>query len=871
MHRTFPLAVALLLIPLHISHAQDGANLAQALQTLRPRSIGPANMSGRIVDVAVYEKEPRIQYIASATGGLWRTSNHGVTFTPVFEQQSTVSLGAVAVCQANADVVWVGTGEGNPRNSVSWGDGVYRSLDGGKHWQHAGLADTHHIGRIVLHPKNPEIAYVAALGHLWAPNAQRGLFKTADGGKTWSHSLNLGDRTGCVDLAMDPADPEILYAAAYHVRRGAFSGGNPAVQTGPGAGLYKTTDGGKHWIRLTAGLPDRPIGRCGLSISRQNPRTVYAVVQTDKTAATTQGQGPGDKKLGPDAGGIFRSDDRGETWTYLNSLCPRPFYYGQIRVDPSDEKRIYVLGVNFHISRDGGRTFNNTNAATGTHNDYHALWIDPRDRQHLILGGDGGLYYSFDRGTYWEHLKNLPVSQFYAVAVDLRTPYRVYGGLQDNGSWGGVTATRNRSGISLADWHRVLGFDGYYCQVDPDDADTLYCEGQYARLHRANVRTGALVDIAPRVTMKEAKTNIVPDPGPHPGFRFNWSSPLFLSPHNSQVVYFAGNHVFRSDNRGDSWLIVSPDLTRGKNPGPNAYFGNTITTIAESPLRQGLLFAGTDDGKLAVTADSGNHWRDLSDSIPGLPQQRWITRVECSHFDENTVYLAIDRHRNDDFAPYLYRSTDAGRSWTALATELPPTGPVQVIRADPINRDLLYAGTEYGLFVSLDGGKHWTRQARLPTVPVHDLVVHPRDRDLVIGTHGRGIYIMDVAPLQEWSTESAHLYPIRPAIAYPWRVEDNLGIKAFHGENPPYGAGIYLSLREAPRETPIVTITDQAGKKIIDIKGQKIAGLQRIAWRLAPAGTPPTDYRPVPAGTYTATVRIGERVLRRTVHVRVEE
>jgi photosystem II stability/assembly factor-like uncharacterized protein len=858
----------------HAALAQDSSGLAQALRTLKPRSIGPANMSGRIVDVAIYEKEPRIQYIASATGGLWRTTNHGVTFTPVFERDTTISLGAVAVNQANADIVWIGSGEGNARNSVSWGDGVYRSIDGGKNWQHVGLTETHHIGRIVLHPKNPDVAYVAALGHLWAPNLQRGLFKTTDGGKTWSHVLALGDRTGCVDVAMDPANPDILYAAAYHVRRGPFSGGNPEVQTGTGAGLYKTTDGGQHWTQMKTGLPDRPLGRCGLSISRKNPKVVYAVVQTDKTSVTTQGQEPNNKKLAPDAGGIFRSDDHGETWTYLNSLCPRPFYYGQIRVDPGDEKRIYVLGVKYFVSKDGGKTFNTENAAKGTHSDYHALWIDPRDSYHMVLGCDGGLNYSFDRGITWEHLKNLPVSQFYAVAVDMGQPYKVYGGLQDNGSWGAPSATRDSNGITIAEWLNVLGFDGYYCQVDPSDANTVYCEGQYAILRRANVRTGALTDIKPRLTSKDVKTNITPDPGKHLGFRFNWSSPLLLSPHNSHVVYFAGNHVFRSDNRGDTWMIVSPDLTHGK-PGPNDYAGHTITTLAESPLKAGLLFAGTDDGKIAMTANHGNDWHDRSGTIPGLAQDRWITRLECSNFDEKTVFLAIDRHRNDDFGPYLYRSTDQGKTWTSLADGLPPIGPVQVIREDPVNRDLLYAGTEFGLFISLDGGKHWHKQTHLPTVPVHDLVVHPRDHELVIGTHGRGIYIMDVAPLQESTTEvvasAAHLFTIRPATAFRQRILHNLGIKTFAGENPPYGAGIYLSLRDVPKEAPIVTITSAAGKKVAELKGEKTAGLQRLSWRLSQPGAPAGIFRPVPAGTYTATVRVGDLVLQRPIQVQVEE
>jgi photosystem II stability/assembly factor-like uncharacterized protein len=854
--------------------ALEAPGLAQILPALKPRVIGPANMSGRIVDVAVYEKEPRIQYIASATGGLWKTVNHGVTFKPVFERQSTIALGAVAVNQTNPNIVWVGTGEGNPRNSVSWGDGVYRSMDGGLTWHHLGLRPTRHIGRIVLHPKNPDIAYVAALGHLWGPNPLRGLLKTTDGGNSWIHALDLGDRTGCIDVAMDPEDPDILYAAAYHVRRGPFSGGNPEVQTGPGAGLYKTTDGGATWTQMKTGLPDRPLGRCGLSVSRQDPKVVYAVVQTDKTAVTTQSQEPNSKKLGPAEGGVFRSDDKGKTWTYLNSLCPRPFYYGQIRVDPNDEQRIYVLGVSFYVSKDGGKTFNTDNAARGTHVDYHTLWIDPRDRQHLLLGGDGGLYYSFDRGRLWEHLKNLPVSQFYAVAADSRTPYRVYGGLQDNGTWGGPSATRDSAGITIAEWVSVLGYDGYYCQVEPSDPDTVFCEGQYGRLHRVNVRTGATDDIKPRLTAKDAKTNLVSEPAKVAPLRFNWSSPVRLSPHDGKTLYFGGQYLFRSKDRGETWTIISPDLTRGQGAA-NDDFGHTLTTIDESPVRAGLLYAGSDDGEITMSPNGGAEWYDLSDTIPGVPAQRWITRIVCSRFDDRTVYLAIDRHRQDDLAPYLFKSTDRGNTWKSIAGDLPSEGPIHVIREDPVNRDLLYAGTEFGLFLSLDGGAHWQKQTLLPTVPVHDLLVHPREGELVIGTHGRGIWIMDVRPLQTLSArvlaEPAHLFPIRPATAFRPRVLHTLGIKAFSGENPPCGAGIYLYLRDAPSTVPVVAIVDATGKQVAELKGTTTAGLQRIEWRLIRAGTPADLYDPVAAGRYTAMVRVGPLVLQRAIDVVVEE
>ncbi|MBI1830464.1 MAG: hypothetical protein HYR84_03325, partial [Planctomycetes bacterium] len=436
----------------------------QFLQTLKPRCIGPANMSGRITEVAVYEKEPRIMYVASATGGLWKTINNGTTWKCVFERESTISLGAVAVCQTNPDLVWIGAGEANARNSVSFGDGVYKSSDAGKTWKHMGLKATEHISRVVLHPTNPDIVYVATLGKLWGPNKERGIFKTSDAGKTWEHILAINENTGCIDLAMDPQDPDLLYAAAYHVRRGPFSGGNPEVQTGPGSGLLKTTDAGKSWQPMTVGLPNRPLGRCGFSIYRKNPNVVFAVVQTDKTPMPTKGQ-EANLKLDLDMGGIFRSDDKGKTWTHLNSLVPRPFYYGQIRVDPNDDKRLYVLGVNFHVSSDGGKKFAPPalTLAKGTHVDYHALWINPRDSHHLVLGCDGGINLSHDKGATWEYLYNLPVAQFYAVGVDNRKPYHVYGGLQDNGTWSGPSTTRDAAGISPALWTSQLGYDCYYC------------------------------------------------------------------------------------------------------------------------------------------------------------------------------------------------------------------------------------------------------------------------------------------------------------------------------------------------------------------------------------------------------------------------
>jgi photosystem II stability/assembly factor-like uncharacterized protein len=848
------------------------------LKALAPRSIGPANMSGRITDVAVVERQPRVMYVASASGGLWKTRNNGITWDCVFDRQATVSLGAVAVAAANPDIVWVGTGEANPRNSVSWGDGVYKTTDGGKTWTAMGLQDTHHIGRIVIHPTNPDIVYVAALGHLWGASAERGLYRSGDGGRTWDRVKFIDLDTGFIDVAMDPGNPDILYAAAWQVRRDAFAGGNPAVTTGPGSGLYRTSDGGKSWERMMRGLPARPLGRCGLAISRQDPRIVYAVVQTDRTSSTVTGQAA-NLSTGPEAGGIFRSEDQGQTWQHVNSLCPRPFYYGQIRVDPMDARRIYVLGVWMQVSADGGKTFKPGNAARGTHVDYHALWIDPADSEHLVLGCDGGLNFSYDGGANWEHLKNLPVSQFYAVGVDMRRPYRIYGGLQDNGSWGVPSATRDPAGLNFADWFNIFGADGFYCQPDPADSDTVYAEGQYGMLRRIDLAGGIAKDVKPRLSGRPVKgkrmeTNLQPPlPEGTPALRFNWSAPILLSPHKPHTVYFGGNHVFRSLDRGEHWEILGPDLTRGK-PGPSPANGHTITTLAESPLKPGLLYAGSDDGKVHVSRDGGRTWLDLSERIPRMPADRWISRIECSRFAEGTAYLAIDRHRNDDREPYVFRTIDFGMSWQSLANNLPAGGPVHVIREDPRNKDLLYVGTEFGLFVTVDGGGAWHRQTfGLPTVAVHDLVVHSRDRELVIATHGRGIYVMDVAPLQEMTARllaaEGHLFDVKPAAAHvPRSPRSWAGSKTYLGANPPFGAAVYYYLRDNQREAPRLTITDGQGKQVAELETNKEAGLHRVTWPLrSGAARKNAESPPVPPGDYYATLRIGDSVWRTPVRV----
>jgi photosystem II stability/assembly factor-like uncharacterized protein len=834
------------------------------VEPLAARPLGPANMGGRITDLAVVESRPSTLYAASASGGLWKTVNNGITWTPVFERETTIALGAVTVAPSNPEVVWVGTGEANARNSVSWGDGVYQSTDGGKTWKNRGLRDTQHIGRIVIHPKDPNTVYVAALGHIWGANAQRGIFKTADGGKTWAHSLPLDADTGCIDLTMDPGDPDTLYAAAYRVRRDGFSGPNPKVQFGSAAGLYRTRDGGKTWHKLTNGLPRRPIGRCGLAIARHDPRIVYAVIQTDRTnILTTLGQPPRTNDQ-PDTGGVFRSSDRGETWVKLNDLCPRPFYYGQIRLDPRDEQRVYVLGIALYVSRDGGKTFT-ADGARDAHADHHALWIDPADSDHLVLGCDGGVYFSYDRGAHWEHVRNLPIAQFYAAAVDMRLPYRVYGGLQDNGSWGSPSATRHADGITTADWFRILDADGFQCQVDPDDPDTVYAETQYGGLYRLNVRKGGYASIRPRPPSRLS-----------PDYRFNWNAPLVLSRHNRLTLYYGGNHLFQSIDRGDTWKVVSPDLTHGR-PGPSADRGHTLTAIAESPRKAGVLYAGTDDGRVHVTRNDGATWTDVSARIPDVPVARHISRLECSPFDEGTAWLTIDRHRNDDRKPYLFRTDDFGATWKPLANNLPKDGPVHVVRADPRNRHLLFAGTEFGLFFSLNDGASWQHLGSgLPTVAVHDLVIHPRDRDLIIATHGRGMYIVDIAPLEEM-TETVraapyHLFDVKLATLFEYRGGHGTGEgKNYRAPNPPFGAAIWYSLREKTAQPVRLQIADAAGRVLVDVAGQQGSGLHRLQWNLRGASGFDLERgaRMVPPGEYAVRLLIGGQ-MRMAKKLRVE-
>jgi photosystem II stability/assembly factor-like uncharacterized protein len=749
--------------------------------------------------------------------------------------------------------VYVGTGEGNPRNSVSWGKGVFRSADGGRTWTRCGLEATHHIGRVVVHPTDPDTAYVAAVGHFWGPNPERGLFKTTDGGKTWAHSLKIDDDTGVVDVALDPADPDTLYAAAWAVRRDAFSGPNPARQTGAKGGLFKSQDGGRTWEKMTGGLPGRAYGRCGVAVSKKDPNILVAVVQTDKTAAQTN-TGQVAKAGGPpDNGGVFRSTDRGKTWEVLNQLVPRAFYYGQVRIDPQDANRVYVLGVSFGLSTDGGKSFRNL-ATLGAHSDMHALWVNPKDSTHLILGTDGGLFVSKDQGKTWAGKRGMVISQVYGVAVDTRTPYRVYAGFQDNGSWGVPVATPHPDGITTADWKRVGGADGFQVAVDRDDPDTIYTEIQYGGLHRYNLK-GPKGDASKKVRPGPAVDRPMPGQPPQAAGpnRFNWNAPFFLSPHDPKVIYFGSQYVWRSSNRGDSWTKLGPDLSRGKGGGQ---YGHTVSALAESPVKGLILWAGTDDGNIWVSKQTRGVWKEVGQNLDAVPRERAISKIECDHTDTGTAYVAVDRHRNDDFAPYLFMTADFGDTWEPISKGLPPGAVVGVVRQSPKNPKLLFAGTELGLYTSPDGGKTWhhlNRTGLPPTVRVDDLVIHPRERELVIGTHGRGMWVLDIAPLEQLTEDvlssPAHLFEVKPSVQLKERPRPAAkGVeppgKAFVAANPPAGVPVTFYLGKAAAKAE-VRLTDAVGKTVAT-KAFDAPGLGLYSASV-----------PVPPGEYTVHLQVG--------------
>jgi len=895
------------------------------------RGIGPASMGGRIDDIAVAETNPYIYYVGFATGGVWKTSNNGTTFQPVFATYSTASIGDIAVAPSNADVVWVGTGEANNRQSSSFGDGIYKSTDGGKTFTRMGLENSQTIARIVIDPKDVNTVFVAVLGHLFGPNRERGIYKTTDGGKTWSNVKFIDEDTGFTDIVMDPSDSKTLYAASYQRRRTSwgFNGG------GPGSGIWKTTDAGKSWTRLQGnGLPEGLLGRIGIDVSRSNPNVIYAQMEVGASTGTggeeqtpgaatptptptpSPSASPTPAPLNPKRHGIWRSDDKGKSWRIVSNENNRPMYYSQIRVDPTNAETVYVGGLNFSRSTDGGKKFTSLQAGIA-HVDNHAIWINPKDGNHLLLGNDGGLHVSFDQGANWEFLNTIPAAQFYAVSADMRKPYYVYGGLQDNGSWGGPSQTRSAAGVTNADWFRTGGGDGFFALADPNDYSIVYSESQNGNMNRIDLRTGRSVNIRPRGTPRRGgnqpggarptaspgaspepspqdpvtalaavtgaqgggggfgpnqASNIVPAPSPGALFRFYWSTPMIMSPHNSRIIYAGGDRFFKSLDRGDTWT-ASNDLTKhidrntlsimgvkgsepmaSKNDGYTSY--GYIVTIAESPVVPGILWAGTDDGNIQISRDGAATWTNVAKNVPGIGELYHISRIEPSHFDAATAYLSVDGHRFDDWKPYVFVTRDYGATWSSIASNLPAVGNVNVIREDPKNKDLLFVGTEVGFFLSIDGGREWRKlMTGLPTIRVDDILIHPRDNDVIIGTHGLGIYILDdITPLQQLTRSKVlytetFLFDVRPGTQWfnDLRLSRSTGgAKLFRGANPPAGTAISYYLKTEPTTDVKITISDYTGKVIRNINGTKEVGINRVQWNLR--GNPPPRPANAPTG-----------------------
>ena len=894
MHTTScRLAVAAALLPLLAAPASaqergrgpatapDALTDSALVSTLRFRSIGPAVMSGRIEDIAVASSPGArggslgtVFYVGSASGGVWKTTNGGMSWSPVVDQAGPSSIGAVAVAPSDSDIVWVGTGEDNNLRSVSYGDGVYKSADGGKSWEHMGLGTSQHVGRIRIHPADPDVVWVAAVGPLWAAGGERGVFKTTDGGKTWRNVLSVDQHTGAADVILDPSDPDVLYAATHQRERRAYN----FVGGGPGSGIWKSTDGGETWTRLSRGLPTSDMGRIGLDVAASHPSTVYAVIEGSEQ-------------------GVYRTDDGGASWRKASDIASIPWFFGEIRVDPTDPERVYHLGVRLQVSSDGGATWEVT--AREVHADQHAMWINPENPAHLILGNDGGLYVSRDRGGSWDFSPNLPVAQFYALGLDMAEPFfGIAGGLQDNSTWGGPSRTRSSGGIFNADWRRMAGGDGFYAAIDPTDPDVAYVESQGGVILRYDRRTGDRKGIQPQAPEGERP------------YRFNWSAPIRISPWDPSTVYFAGNHLFKTTDRGDSWTRLGEDLTRDIDEDSLPLMGKvqergavslhegvadfgTISDIDISPLQRGLLITGSDDGVVAVSTDDGQTWTKQT-RFPGVPDTAYVSKVRLSRHDAAVMYVTFDNHRSNDFEPYVIRSADGGKSWTNISPDLPAFGNVNAFAEHHANADLLFLGTEMGVYVSTDGGGSWTRmRGGIPNVLVHDMAIHPRDNTLVVATHGRGFYVLDdLGPLEHLAeakgAERAFLVPVKSEWLISPDASPGSGTHAtrdYAGANPPVGTNVSYLLKSAASDLKLEIL---AGSQVVrTLDAPTTAGLHHVLWDFrmdapysGPAGGQAQQPSlggfggssvagvPVAPGTYTARLTAGEVALERTFTVK---
>lgn len=851
---------------------------------LRWRNIGPANMAGRIVDIEGIPSPSKTFYVAAAAGGLWKTTNNGITFRQVFTGHNVASLGDIAIAPSDTNVIYLGTGEPNSRNSISPGAGVYKSTDGGNSWQYIGLKETEHIGRIVVHPTNPNVAWVAALGAAWRPNRERGLYKTTDGGQTWQLKKFINDTTGFVDIDIHPTNPNILFAASYHRIRGPYflqSGGR-------GSALWKSEDGGETWTEVKGGgFPETMKGRIEIAIANSDPNVMYAMVEADTAANPRPRAGaPAQAKVS----GLYRSADGGRTWEKTADDNVRPFYYSQVRVHPTNPNRVWFSSTPVKVSDEGGK--NARNATVGLHVDHHAQWIDPKDPDRHVVGNDGGIGVTFDNGGNYVFPNTFAIGQFYNISFDMAVPYNVCGGLQDNGSWCGPS--RRRSGpITNAMWYTFNGGDGFVTAQDPTDPDIIYGEsqggniarfqvstGQSTRLQKPNFRTrymawedsimvvrgdttrpmtAALRRTVDALRAQQRADSIADSP------RWNWNTPFFISPHNSSTLYFGANRVYKSLQRGDNMYPISPDLSYADTmklrvstqttggitlDATGAETFGTVVSLNESSIKPGKLFAGTDDGRLWMTENDGATWTELTSRVPGVPAGTYVSRIEPSHHDVNRVYVTFDNHRRGDFTPYVYVSDDNGRTFRSIAGGLPRGGIdfVHVIREDLKNANLLFVGTDVGVYVSGDRGASWQKfMTDLPVVPVHDLAIHPRESELIAGTHGRSIWIVDIAPLQQLAgpmSQVAHLYAPRTAFQYgERRVEGHsTGNMLFQAPSPAYGADIWYRLGKNVGPVRIAVI-DVNGDTLQTLTGQGQAGVHKVTWSF--------NGRPAPAAPLT--------------------
>lgn len=820
-----------LLLALTVSPASSQTAITtEAMSSMYPRSIGPAVTGGRIHDVEALPNDPSTVFVGTASGGLWKSTNRGQTWVNVFFDKPVSTFGDIAISRSNPNIMYAGTGEQQNRQSSSYGNGIYRSDDGGDTWTHLGLEETRHTGRIVIHPTDPDVVYFGAVGNLWAGSEERGVFKSTDGGQNWTKVLFVDEYSGVIDMAIDPENPSTVYAATYQRLRQAwgFNGG------GPGSGIWKSTDSGETWNRLGAGLPGGDLGRIGIAVAQSNPQVVMALVEAED-----------------DQSGVYRSEDGGLSWERVSEQNIRPMYYSHIFIDPNNEERVYTLATRSYVSDDGGRTFSQIALAptydVGIHADHHSLWINPSDPDHLLLAGDAGLHESYDRGINFRKLNNFPISQFYAIGVDMRDPYWVYGGLQDNHSFFGPSETRRWAGILNDDWMQNGFGDGMYWQADPDDARYSYGSSNGGNYFRYDTQTGDMLDISPAEPVGQQ-------------YRFDWTSPMMLSQHDSDRLYVAGNHLFISRDRGGSWTmtedmsrqvdrdtlqimgVAGADISISRNDGTSS-FGEAVT-LDESPLDPDVLWIGFDDGNLQVSRNGGTTWAEVSGNVPGIASATYVSRIVASVTAAGTAYATFDAHRDGDFRPYVYRTRDFGSSWQPLHTTLPDMGSVNVLVEHPDNPNTLFLGTEHHIFASTDAGSNWARVPNLPTTNYDDMVIHPREKDLVIGSHGQGVWVLDdTRAIAEWAEATAPVTVFSAPVGTIklWKKDTSYrGQDKYSGTNPVDGVEITYRLMNGSGSA-IMRVENADGVVVRELTIPGMTGTHRVNWDLRHGGPGVSD------------------------------